>query len=313
MQLIWVSGPTARVVTLSITTKKVMSAVALASLCLVLLGGLFHFVGLRVAVEYSPALVHSMGGVTSQSEQDRIEAGYRAQLAELHQRLNNMMDKVQSIEDKKNDLARMIGWDSGRQLIKDSRASRREGQGGPLKLWPFASTSPAHLNGQLESAVQVFESVDRSLDTLDTQWRKELARMERLPTSLPLQTQFNVTSSFGVRPDPMSGVPSMHEGIDLVAEHGTSILATAPGVVVRSEHAGAYGQLIEVRHAEGFSTRYAHMSQRKVNEGQQIERGQVLGLLGNTGRSTGPHLHYEILHHGQPVHPARAFTVFNAR
>jgi len=134
--------------------------------------------------------------------------------------------------------------------------------------------------------------------------------LAKLPTALPLTQDFSITSGFGVRADPMTHQASMHEGIDFVAPVGTKVLSTAEGKVLRSGRAGAYGEMIEVAHVDGFVSRYAHLSRRVVNEGDHIKQGQLIGFLGNTGRSTGPHLHYEVVYQGQAMHPAKAFAAW---
>ena len=93
------------------------------------------------------------------------------------------------------------------------------------------------------------------------------------------------------------------QGLDLVAPRHARVSATAPGRVVRSEPSGAYGQLVEIEHASHYITRYAHLDRRDVAVGDVVQRGQAVGMLGNTGRSTGPHLHYEILYKNQAVNP----------
>jgi len=307
MQLIWVSGPTARLVTISITLRKVLLGLGLMSLFFIALGFVFHFIGMRVAVEYSPAIVHSIGGVTSKSELERIEAGYQARLAELQGQVQGMLETVRGLEQRKQQMAELIGWDAGRQRLQQGLFGRREGQGGPMNIWPFLSVRPQALGSQLQATAHDFDVLDQWLREFDAQWAREQLRLQQLPASLPLREPFGVTSGFGFRLDPFSRFPSLHEGLDFVADVGTPVLVTAPGVVVRSEHWGAYGQMVEVEHAEGYATRYAHLQSRKVAVGDRLARGDVVGALGNTGRSTGPHLHYEILHQGRALNPARAF------
>jgi murein DD-endopeptidase MepM/ murein hydrolase activator NlpD len=127
---------------------------------------------------------------------------------------------------------------------------------------------------------------------------------------LPLSGNFLLSSSFGVRADPLTHLPSMHEGIDFVAPIGTPVLATAAGVVLRAEYAGAYGLMVEVAHADGFVTRYAHLKTIQVKPQDVIERHAAVGTLGNTGRSTGPHLHYEVIFKGRALHPAKALAAW---
>ncbi|MHA6334637.1 M23 family metallopeptidase [Qipengyuania sp. CAU 1752] len=123
------------------------------------------------------------------------------------------------------------------------------------------------------------------------------------PAGSPLATS-RVSSNFGYRVNPVTGQWRRHAGIDLAASHGTPVVATAAGVVTLAGYAGNYGNLVIVRHGSGVETRYAHLSRIAVGRGSAISRGQVIGYVGSTGRSTGPHLHYEIRRHGNAQNPA---------
>jgi murein DD-endopeptidase MepM/ murein hydrolase activator NlpD len=116
----------------------------------------------------------------------------------------------------------------------------------------------------------------------------------RLPLGRPLSAEHDITSSFGTRLDPFTRGLAMHSGIDFRAVSGTPVRATAPGKVVEAGYNGGYGRMVEIDHGNGLSSRYAHLSGIVVNEGDPIRKGQVIGTVGSTGRSTGPHLHYEI-------------------
>lgn len=311
MQLIWVSAPTAKVVTLSITARTVLVGVLALSTLLVALGVLFHFVGLRVAVEYAPELATRMGGVTSQGEQDKVEAAYRAKLEEINQQWGAVSERLEQLESSKNELLVRLGVARLLGAPTDKKTLSQDGRGGPLKLLPiWGSTHAQPLSEQMAQASQKLQQFEQSMAQTQAQWLKDAERFDKLPTALPLANDFMLTSSFGVRSDPMTHLPSMHEGIDFVAPVGTPIQATASGVVLRSERAGAYGILVEVAHADGFVTRYAHLKAATVQEGAVVQRGDTVGLLGNTGRSTGPHLHYEVIFKGQAMHPAKALAAW---
>ncbi len=115
----------------------------------------------------------------------------------------------------------------------------------------------------------------------------------------------HVSSGFGMRVHPMTGRRTHHDGIDVSAPRGTAIPVGRPGVVVRAEKAGGYGNLVVVDHGDGIQTRYAHCDRLDVTPGQQVEAGDVLGTVGSTGRSTGPHLHYELRIDGRAVDPGK--------
>ena len=130
-----------------------------------------------------------------------------------------------------------------------------------------------------------------------------------LPLGTPIENP-RITSRFGVRSDPFTRTPAMHTGIDFAGRVGTPLYATAPGTVIFVGYRGDYGLTIEINHGLGFSTLYGHLSQAKVNRGDFVEDGQIVGLVGNSGRSTAPHLHYELRHNGRPLNP---YAFFRAR
>jgi murein DD-endopeptidase MepM/ murein hydrolase activator NlpD len=126
-----------------------------------------------------------------------------------------------------------------------------------------------------------------------------------LPVRAPLIGEASVSSPFGYRIDPFLGKPELHPGVDLVQDYGSEIHATAGGRVTHAGPMGGYGDMVEVDHGNGLVTRYGHLSEILVAEGQEVNAGALLGRLGSTGRSTGPHLHYEVRVDGEPVDPER--------
>jgi len=126
-----------------------------------------------------------------------------------------------------------------------------------------------------------------------------------VPYRKPVVGEVEFTSGFGVRSDPFLGRPAMHTGLDFRAATGDPVRATASGKVVSSGSAGGYGRMVEIDHGNGLSTRYGHLSEINVKVGDQIKIGQVIGEVGSTGRSTGPHLHYETRIDGEAVDPQK--------
>ena len=126
-----------------------------------------------------------------------------------------------------------------------------------------------------------------------------------MPVRAPLSGEASLTSPFGYRPDPFLGRPALHPGVDLVQAYGSEIRATAAGRVIHAGWMGGYGNMVEIDHGNGLTTRYGHMSEVAVNEGDEVAAGAALGRIGTTGRSTGPHLHYEVRIDGEPVDPER--------
>ena len=124
-----------------------------------------------------------------------------------------------------------------------------------------------------------------------------------MTTSMPL-ARSALTSGFGMRADPLLGGHRMHSGVDLAAPAGSLIIATSDGIVSHAGWRGGYGLFVALEHGGGIETRYGHMSQLNVVPGQQVRKGDVIGFVGSTGRSTGPHLHYEIRINGSAIDPA---------
>ena len=151
------------------------------------------------------------------------------------------------------------------------------------------------------------DNADPRFRELFVSWRR-LEQLERgvsaIPSTQPVRDMANFTSGFGVRSDPFRGRAAMHGGVDLAGPVGTPIYATADGIVGRSEYNnGGYGNLVEINHGQGIQTRYGHLSRRIAEAGQRVRRGDLIGLMGSTGRSTGSHLHYEVRIDGRAVNP----------
>lgn len=178
-------------------------------------------------------------------------------------------------------------------LPVDSDFGKDSDVGGPL--------IPLNASTMFDSKVK---ELDEALDALDH--LKKEAR--RLPLANPAPGH-SVTSPFGVRTDPILGTAALHSGMDFRAPMGMPAKVTAPGVVTKAGWNGGYGRMVEVDHGNGFATRYGHLSEIDVTVGQKLAAGDMIGKTGSSGRSTGPHLHYEVRHNGEAVDPLRFLTV----
>jgi murein DD-endopeptidase MepM/ murein hydrolase activator NlpD len=146
----------------------------------------------------------------------------------------------------------------------------------------------------------------RSYDELWGLIQNKSDMLKSIPAIIPIDLGDleRMTSGFGYRIDPIYQTPKFHAGMDFVAEMGSAVYATGNGVVIGASHeAGGYGNCVRIRHGFGYETVYAHLMSISVRAGMRVSRGQKIGLLGSTGKSTGPHLHYEVVHKGQPVNP----------
>ncbi|TGD62833.1 M23 family peptidase [Tabrizicola sp. WMC-M-20] len=168
------------------------------------------------------------------------------------------------------------------------------GQGGPLSPLTL-STSGSAANADEQRANAILQGLDRM----------NLYRLAayKAPFAMPVKGNFRWTSGFGNRNDPKGMGRRMHEGTDMAGPHGMPILTTGDGVVTFAGWSSGYGRLVKIRHEFGIETRYAHMSAINVKVGERVSRGEQIGAMGNTGRSTGTHLHYEIRIGGRAVNP----------
>ena len=309
MQLMWVSGPTGHVRTVSITARKILVGTCAVAFALVATGFLLYLIGFKIAIEVRPELARSLGGVTTEAEQQRMESVYRERLTKLQSMLDATAQDIRQLQALKNrfmDIATPA-------TMREKRSVMEDGKGGPL----LPSSHSGHDRNQpladsFDVAAAEFSQFHQVVGGLREDWNRQLSWLQTLPTGIPLSGDFRVTSGFGMRNDPFTGMLARHEGLDFTAASGTSIVATADGVVTRSGWEDTYGNIVEVTHAEGFMTRYAHISKRHVAEGQQVKRGQRIAEVGSTGRSTGPHLHYEVFRYGRVLNPVQVLPIGNS-
>ena len=171
------------------------------------------------------------------------------------------------------------------------------------ELAKAALSSPEDTFGVLRDLLQGLENRLRFV-------RRDVEQREALSAATPSiwPTRGWLTGYFGGRADPFSGEPAFHQGLDISSDKGQSVFATADGQVESASWTGDYGNLVVLKHGFGLSTRYGHLSAYNVKPGQQVKRGDVIGFVGSTGRSTGFHLHYEILANGKLINPLQLLT-----
>lgn len=312
MQLMWLSSPTATVHSFSITAKHVIWGVVGAAIFLFLMGMLFQFLGLRLAIEFRPSLAQSMAGVASQAQVEQMEAGYRAQVDELKAVLKQSVGKVQQLQKLHDDFKSLHTPEYLQQQVINgvdlkSKAVTPGGRGGPwIPLASYFERKNSNLNDEFEVLRTATTELSEKMDALLEQRAKQNAFLATVPMTLPMSPQqASLSSTFGRRLDPFNRTWSMHEGLDLSGPVGTPVYSGAEGIVEKSERDASYGEVIEIRYAHGFVYRYAHLHERFVFSGQTVKRGQAIGSLGSSGRSTGPHLHYEVRHEGQLINPEK--------
>jgi murein DD-endopeptidase MepM/ murein hydrolase activator NlpD len=150
-----------------------------------------------------------------------------------------------------------------------------------------------------------FSLLDDRLNSLLPELETTMAREISRPVGSPVAGMLDVSSRYGLRANPFGRGHEFHNGIDFVIDRGTPVMATAPGRIEEAGYSGPSGNRVTIDHGFGYRSGYAHLSQVQVKIGEQVRRGQVIGLSGNTGRSSGPHLHYTLHYQGQTIDPAR--------
>lgn len=300
MQLMWVSGPTGSVHTISITARKVLMTLSGFSFVLITIGFLLYLIGFKIAIDIRPELARSLGGVTTEAEQKKMELVYRKRLAALQSDLDSTAQEIRQLQELKNRFVEI----ATPTALRDKRGTSEEGKGGPF-ISPVRHTSQVALPlmATFDEADDEFGQFKKLVYGVRHDWLEQLSWLEKLPIGLPVGGDARMSSGFGMRNDPFTGALARHEGLDFTASTGTPILATADGVVTRAGWEETYGNIIEVTHAEGFMTRYAHIHKRRAVEGQKVTRGEHIADVGSTGRSTGPHLHYEVFRFGKVLNP----------
>ena len=168
---------------------------------------------------------------------------------------------------------------------------------------PALAVMPDEFEEELELLSVTLDDRDTQLDVLAGLLFDAEAQAEAIPSGRPVASGW-LSSHFGYRNDPFTGKKTWHQGVDFAGKDGTEVIAVASGVVSWSGNRDGYGNMVEVAHGDGLLTRYAHNDENLVEVGDLIRKGETLALMGNTGRSTGPHVHFEVFKHGRAVDPS---------
>jgi murein DD-endopeptidase MepM/ murein hydrolase activator NlpD len=216
--------------------------------------------------------------------EDRLMVVKKSQMALLRE----MQDSAQVGIDRMEAMLSTTGLNIN-EMVATLGANMRTGRGGPLL--PIGALRGAAVDPAADEFERQISRVAVSFNRLDAL----TTTLTRIPLVTPVPNgQYRLTSGFGYRVDPFTGRGAFHAGTDLASEYGTPVLVTATGTVVTAERKGPYGNMIEIDHGYGIRTRYGHLQQILVSVGDKVRFRQKIALMGSTGRSTGPHLHYEI-------------------
>lgn len=288
MHVILVSNRLATAKTIVLTRRHIAAAIVGLLAAVLCLSSLFSYLTVRHAADVRLPFLQSILQETTAEEQRASNQFMRENLNAMAVRLGQMQAQLLRLDSLGERLAGLAG---GKASDVKPATGSKDGRGGPL-LHPTPMTAE-ELNQALEALSRQLDAKSDTLSLLESQLLDERIRKSQLPTTLPVESAW-LASSFGWRADPFTGESALHEGVDFPADVGTRIKAAAAGVVTNVEKHPTYGNLIEVDHGNELSTRYAHCSKILVQPGALVKRGQTIGEVGNTGRSTGPHLHFEV-------------------
>ena len=218
--------------------------------------------------------------------------------------LGDLQARMMRLDAQNARLAKLAGEKDGKvtnsQPLKSDNTLPKPGSGGPLI--DARPMTEVELQVAIEKLTAAVDARDEYLSKVEAKVLQQSVLKEMLPNSSPVSVAYN-SSSYGWRIDPFTGQKAFHEGLDFSAEIGTPIRAAADGIVSLAEVSGGYGNMVKVDHGSGLETRYGHASKLLVKVGERVVKGQEIALVGSTGRSTGPHLHYEIRLNGDALDP----------
>lgn len=303
MHIILVSDRMTTARSITLTGGHLVLAITGLVVAVLALSSMFSYLTMRHAAEIRLPFLQELLRSISLEEAGKTHQLVRENLANMAARLGQMQGQLMQLDTLGKGLAGLAG-------VKPKEANKapppaqpaKDGRGGPL-LRPDNLTAQDLQKALDELSIQV-EARSNTLAALERRILDERIRKNLLPTASPIAAEVRA-SGFGWRTDPFTGQTALHEGVDFIAEPGTPILAAAAGIVLNVERHPQYGNMVEIDHGNDLVTRYAHSSKVFVKVGEFVKRRQQIAAVGNTGRSTGPHLHFEVRIRGVAQNPGR--------
>ena len=306
MQIIVISDRLAKARTLTLTTRHLFATGLLGVVMLIGLTIGLYAVTFRIAGEVKIPFLEQIVATAQEGETQKAKEFVQQNLNAMAVKIGEMQAQLMRLDALGDRLSTIAG-------IKphEFRFNETPGLGGAQSvIFPPQNLSMQEFNRKLDALSRQMENRTDLLGVLEAQMFDQAVKRKLLPTILPVSGTYNA-SSFGVRIDPFTGQHMMHEGIDFIADTGTTIVAAAGGVVQFAGFHPQYGYMIDIDHGNDLVTRYAHTSKMYVKEGDLIKRGVKIAEVGSTGRSTGSHLHFEVRFKGVAQNPARFLFAAN--
>jgi len=306
VQVILISSRLAKARSMTLSLRHVLVTMALAASILVCLTGITYWLSLRFAVDLKIPLVTQLVLATQQGETERSREFMQQNLNAMAVKIGEMQAQLSRLDALGERVAALAGFKP-----QEYRFSETPGLGGAESTsMPPQNLTFTQFSEQVAMLSRQLENRTDQLGVLEAQLFEQAVKKKAMPTMMPVSAPFNA-SGFGYRIDPFTGQQAMHEGIDFITDIGTPVVAAAGGVVQFAGFHPQYGNMIDIDHGNDLVTRYAHLSKVLVKEGDLVQRGRHIADSGNTGRSTGPHLHFEVRFRGAAQNPTRFLLATN--
>ena len=307
MNIILVTGANARARTLAVDWRHWTAACVLLLAVFVGFTLAFNLLTLRWAAAVQHPWLQAIVLADQRESAARINERVQGHLNAMAMRLGELQAQMARLDGLGERLARSAGLKP--QDLPGMQAGTVPGRGGAASsTLPARDFSVPEFSGLLDRLKGQLDARSDQFGVLEAVLVQDSAKRKFLPSLKPVADGW-FSSNFGYRIDPFTGQNAFHEGIDFPAEAGTAIVAAASGKVITAEVHAQYGRMVEIDHGNGLVTRYAHASQLNVRAGDLVVRGQRVATVGSTGRSTGPHLHFEVRLNGVPQNPARFLQI----
>ena len=303
MQIILISDRLARARSVHMSLRHLVGTGLFALALLLGATATLYWLTLRYAAEVRLPVLQQMVAAAQEAEAERERVFLQQNLNSMAMKLGEMQAHLTRMDALGERLSALAGIRPQEFKVADA-----PGVGGaaPTQL-PPQNLSLGEFSEKLLTLARQVESRNDMLGVLEAQLFEQAVKKKMIPTIMPVKAPYNA-SSFGRRIDPFNGQWAMHEGIDFIADYGSQIVAAAGGVVIFAGFHPQYGYMIDIDHGNDLVTRYAHTSKIVVREGDLVQRGRKIGEVGTTGRSTGPHLHFEVRFRGAAQNPLKFLT-----
>ena len=299
MNIIFISNKSERARKITLTRIHIAILISALLFVIVTLALSLNFVSLRYADRIDAPVLRAVLVNPQEERHQKIQTHLQDNLNIMAIKLGQMQAQLLRLDALGERLAESSGIKS-----RDLLFNEVPGQGGARTDLSSEELTFTEFNHKLQELSNMLDERTDKLGALDSLLRHDRLTKYVLPSKMPVETDW-YSSGYGYRIDPFTGKRAFHEGVDFSAEIGTPIKAAAGGVVVYSDRHAEYGNMIEIDHGDDLVSRYAHASKRLVGLGQVVLQGQKIAEVGNTGRSTGSHLHFEIRHRDKPLNPSK--------